>query len=186
MIDANCLPLLCDPDTHAPLQLGDGVLVNTESGRRYPIREGIPIFSESVSGKNRKSQAWYDLWAVPYDLSEPVYKRLFPKWDFRPDIIRELEVGPGARVLEVAVGTGANLRYIGADAEIFGLDVSLGMLRRCARNVQKWRRKAYLFQGEAERLPFRDEVFGTVFSLGAINYVRDRAREPPVTASGLG
>ena len=36
------------------------------------------------------------------------------KPDYRPEFLRELEIAPGARVLEVSVGTGTNLRYLPA------------------------------------------------------------------------
>jgi ubiquinone/menaquinone biosynthesis C-methylase UbiE len=48
------------------------------------------------------------------------------------------------------------------------------MLRKCARKVKEGRLNAELFQGEAERLPFRDGVFGSVFCFGAINFFRDQ------------
>ncbi len=40
----------------------------------------------------------------------------------------------------------------------------------------KWRRKAYLFQAEAERLPFKVGAFDCVFHSGGINFFTDQAR----------
>ncbi len=74
------------------------------------------------------------------------------------------------------MGTGANFPYFRRDVELFGLDVSWGMLRKCARRVEEGGLNAQLFQGEAERLPFRDEIFDSVFCVGAINFFRDQAR----------
>jgi SAM-dependent methyltransferase len=107
-MNPECLPLLCDPDTHAPLTMAQDALLDPESGARYPIRDGIPIFR--------------------------------------------------------------------TDAEFFGIDLSWGMLRRCVRNLTGWRRSAHLFQGEAERLPFRDAVFNSVCHVGGINFFNDKAR----------
>jgi ubiquinone/menaquinone biosynthesis C-methylase UbiE len=59
--------------------------------------------------------------------------------------------------------------------DFFGLDLSWGMLRRCRRNLRRWKRTAELFHGEAERLPFRDGVFDVVFHVGGINFFNDRA-----------
>jgi hypothetical protein len=52
-MDERILPLLCDPDTHDALELDTGALLNSKSGRRYPI---IPIFFEALSGSNKKYQ----------------------------------------------------------------------------------------------------------------------------------
>lgn len=98
------------------------------------------------------------------------------KPSYRLEFIHELEIGCGARVLEVSVGTGGNLRYLPADMEFLGLDLSWGMLRRCRHNVKSWQRKAQLFQGEAERLPFRDAIFDCVFHVGGINFFSGKVR----------
>jgi ubiquinone/menaquinone biosynthesis C-methylase UbiE len=175
-MDSRYLPLLCDPASHAPLQLAQDALVNLESGLRYPIRDGIPVFLQEVTGPNRRFQTMYDRLAPGYDLAERLYTWISRKPNYRLDFIRELEIPAGARVLEVSVGTGANLRYLRPDIEFFGLDLSWGMLRRCLRNLKSWRRAAQLFQGEAERLPFCDAVFDSVFHVGGINFFNDKTR----------
>jgi len=50
------------------------------------------------------------------------------------------------------------------------------MLAKCQRNLRKWRREAYLFHGEAESLPFKDETFDVVFHFGGINFFADKGR----------
>jgi len=42
--------------------------------------------------------------------------------------------------------------------------------------LKRWQRHAQLFQGEAERLPFRDAVFDCVFHVGGINFFSDKER----------
>jgi|SRR6266849_2749333 len=174
-MDAQILTLLSDPETHEALEFRPDALVNMRSGKRYPIRDGIPDFLEKVSGQNEKYQALYDRIAVFYDLSEKVYRWLKRKQDFRRAFIDELEVRSRARVLEVSVGTGANLRYLPSDIAFFGLDLSWGMLRQCRKNLWKWNRTAELFHGEAEHLPFREGVFDVVFHVGGINFFNDKA-----------
>lgn len=71
--DPQTLHLLCDPRTHVPLELSGDNLVNFESGRRYPIRDGIPVFLEEVTGPNRKYQTMYDRLAPGYDIAERIY-----------------------------------------------------------------------------------------------------------------
>jgi ubiquinone/menaquinone biosynthesis C-methylase UbiE len=174
-MDPNSLPLLCDPQTHEVLELQNNALVDVRSGRRYPLRDGIPDFLDNVSGQNKKYQELYDRIAAFYDLSEKLYVWLKHQRNFRRAYLDELEVPSSARVLEVSVGTGANLRYLPSGVALFGLGLSWGMLRRCRKNLQKWRRTAELFHGEAEHLPFRDNVFDVVFHVGGINFFNDEA-----------
>jgi ubiquinone/menaquinone biosynthesis C-methylase UbiE len=168
------LPLLCDPLTHESLELQGDSLVNAESGKRYRIRQGIPDFLDSVAGSNKKYQQLYDRIAVFYDPLLKLYEWLHPKMDLRSGYLGELEIPSGGRVLEVSVGTGANLNRLRDDIEFFGLDLSCGMLRQCRKNLRKWRRSAELFLGEAEHLPFRDEIFDAVFHVGGINFFSDK------------
>ena len=125
-MNPECLPLLCDPDTHAPLTMAQDALLNPESGARYPIRDGIPIFLKEVTGANSKYQRMYDRLAPGYDIAERLYTWISRKPNYRLEYIREPEIPSGARVLEVSVGAGANLRYLRTNAEFFGIDLSWG------------------------------------------------------------
>jgi ubiquinone/menaquinone biosynthesis C-methylase UbiE len=165
----------CDPLTKAPLSKSGDALVNPETGHRYGTRDGIPIFLEEVTGLNRKYQSMYDRLSYGYDFAERAYKWIVRKPDLRSDYIKELEIEPGARVLEVSVGTGANIPYLRQDAEFYGLDLSWGMLRQCARTLKKLRRQGVLCQGEAEHLPFPSAAFDCVFHVGGINFFNDKA-----------
>jgi ubiquinone/menaquinone biosynthesis C-methylase UbiE/uncharacterized protein YbaR (Trm112 family) len=174
-MEPDSLALLCDPDSHEALEFQPDALVNTRSGKRYPLRDGIPDFAAVVSGDNKKYEELYDRIAFLYDLSEALYRWLKHRQHFRKVFLDELEVRPGLRILEVSVGTGANVPYFPLEAAYFGLDLSWGMLRKCRRNLRKWKRVAELFRGEAEHLPFRDEVFDVVFHVGGINFFNDKA-----------
>ena len=176
--------LLCDPITYEALQLvstpGRGEeLVSVTSERRFLIRNGIPIFLENadVSGQNRRYQRLYDRLAPVYDISTRLYARLKSGGEEkrRREYLDELEIEPGAAVLEVSVGTGANLRYLPRTARYFGLDISWGMLMQCQRHVKSWKAEADLFQGAAEHLPFVDEAFDAVLHMGGINFFNNKA-----------
>jgi ubiquinone/menaquinone biosynthesis C-methylase UbiE len=175
-MESEVLSLLCDPDTRYDFELEGSTLRNTATGRVYPIRDGIPLFVSTLTGPNLRYQALYDRLAPGYDLAESFYRVILRKPDFRLEIMAELEVAAQMRVLEVGVGTGANVRYLPPDIEFFGLDISWGMLRKCRKTVRKSRCKAHLFHGEASRLPFRAEVFDCVYHVGGINFFSDPAR----------
>jgi ubiquinone/menaquinone biosynthesis C-methylase UbiE len=179
--------LLCNPFNHEPLRLVSeqrqegGVLewlAGEDSGQMFPIQSGIPIFlkEEIVTGANKRYQKLYDRIARWYDIFERIGARLTAGGQdrVRHEVVKDIAVRSGDRVLEVSIGTGINLRYLPGAADFFGLDISLGMLRRCLRNLTKWKRQAELFQGTAEQLPFKDAVFDVVFHFGGINYFNDR------------
>lgn len=185
---AEFLDLVCDPINHDALQIKTEpdprghtreYLLNPKTGQRFPIRDGIPSFlqPEDVSGSNLKYQAMYDRFAPFYDFSTwaySVWKGGGTKARLS-EYLDELEVKDGDRVLEVSVGTGRNLQFLPRDAHFFGLDISRGMLKQCRRNAAKWKLDVTLFEGSAERLPFRDEAFDVVFHFGGINFFNDKA-----------
>jgi ubiquinone/menaquinone biosynthesis C-methylase UbiE len=181
--------ILRSPVTHEPLQLvtepkPDGsiqdVLVSILSGERFPLRDGIPVFLDesALTGPNQKYERFYNQIARFYDVSLKLFARLEggSERKFRYEYLRELELRYGDRVLEVSIGTGANLHYLPSNARYYGLDISWGMLQQCQRNLKKWRRDAELFLGDAEALPFEDSMFDVVFHVGGINAFSDRAQ----------
>ncbi len=170
MRDAN-IELLSDPDTKEPVFLQSGDLCTVDATKRYPVREGVPVFAAVASGANARYQRLYDRLAPLYDPALAIARRWMG--DFRWDFLQELEVTSNSNVLEVSVGTADNLRYLRDDINFLGLDISWNMLRRARRNVRRWGLAADFVQGEAERLPFRNAVFDVVFHVGGINFFDD-------------
>jgi ubiquinone/menaquinone biosynthesis C-methylase UbiE/uncharacterized protein YbaR (Trm112 family) len=180
--------LLCRPGTREPLRLASvpgsestqEVLVGVHSGERFHIRDGIPLLLDesNVFGVNRRYQGIYNRVAGLYDAAIKLFAYLAGGGEahFRGEYLRELEVQDGDRVLEVSIGTGANLHYLPVKATYFGLDLSWGMLKRCQRNLNRWRREAELILGNAEELPLVDESFDTVLHVGGINAFNDPAK----------
>ncbi len=75
------------------------------------------------------------------------------------------------KVLEVAVGTGANLPYYSPEVDVTGIDLSEGMLGRARVRARAEGLNVDLRQGDATRLPFGDNEFDAVvctFSLCSI------------------
>jgi ubiquinone/menaquinone biosynthesis C-methylase UbiE len=181
--------LLCAPGSHEPLRLASesgpsgslqDVLVGVNSGQQFPIRDGIPFLLDQskVVGPNQRYQRAYDRAAGLYDGGIRLFG-IFAgggEGHFRKEYLAELEVSDGTRLLEVSIGTGANLHYLPPTLDFYGVDISSGMLKRCQRNLKRWQLEAELILGNAEDLPLRDETFDAVLHVGGINAFSDRAR----------
>ena len=87
-----------------------------------------------------------------------------------PDILgvsrlrRRLLQRASGRVLEVAVGTGKNLRYYPASCRISGVDVSSEMLSVARKRAAKLSMNVSFSLADAEALPFPGKSFDTVVS----------------------
>jgi ubiquinone/menaquinone biosynthesis C-methylase UbiE/uncharacterized protein YbaR (Trm112 family) len=147
---------------------------------RYPIIGGIPHFiqPQALTGLNKRFAHMYDWASWGY--------RAFSKIAFayigmseeqgRREVTDRLEP-KGGRVLEVSVGPGVNLPYLVGRAdvgEIFGLDISLGQLKRCREYVAHRGWDVQLQLGNAEQLPYQDNTFEAVFHIGGINFFNDK------------
>ena len=191
------LDILCDPDTKKPLKQirkdGRDGLAPEASGREYPVVDGIPIFfsDQEMTGSNRKYRDFYDKIAFFYDLYIALISLLCRKkgWHAaRSELIRPVCSVPvrasketpygvtinADRILEVGIGTGLNLELLPKDTRYFGVDISWKMLSRCRRRAARLQREACLCLAQAEALPFRDESFEAVFSVGGFNFFTDK------------
>jgi ubiquinone/menaquinone biosynthesis C-methylase UbiE len=158
---------------------GQEVLVS-QSGERFPIRNGIPDFlkPEDLTGSNRKYNQLYETIGGFYDSTQKFMGALL--YGGRDHIflsyLRFLEIKPGDSVLETSVGTGLNFQYLPNGVKLFGLDLSAEMLANCQVNLRRWDMDAELFHGNAESLPFTDNLFDVVFHAGGINFFNDKAK----------
>jgi methyltransferase, ubiE/COQ5 family len=95
----------------------------------------------AVTGDNQRYMSMYDWMARWYDFGERWIGKLkygdgIP--NMRRQLMQELPWRNGCSALYVSIGTGADLRYLPASIDpatldLVGLDISLGMLRRCRR-----------------------------------------------------
>jgi demethylmenaquinone methyltransferase / 2-methoxy-6-polyprenyl-1,4-benzoquinol methylase len=98
---------------------------------------------------------------------------------WRKKMVRALELPAGAKVLDLATGTGA-VALLAArrhnDAEVIGLDPSPKMLELGRQKVEAegLGERVRLELGEAEQLPFPDESFDGVTVAFGIRNVADR------------
>jgi phosphatidylethanolamine/phosphatidyl-N-methylethanolamine N-methyltransferase len=99
----------------------------------------------------------YDRIAPLYDLLDAVYER---SWKGR--LRAELFAHARGRVLDVGIGTGANIAHYPRECAVVGIDSSRGMLERAADRARSRRRALDLFQMNLLDLAFADHTFDTV------------------------
>lgn len=100
-----------------------------------------------------------------YDRTARMYDLMQAPMDWFGGDARRRRVISAARgsVLEVGIGTGANLDLYPEDvSDLVGVDISAGMLRRAEGRASKARMPVRLQQADVEVLPFADRTFDTV------------------------
>jgi phosphatidylethanolamine/phosphatidyl-N-methylethanolamine N-methyltransferase len=107
------------------------------------------------------------------------YELLFARF-FRERIhlaVRSLNIPPGARVLEIGVGTGLSLDAYPHHAQVTGIDLSQDMLRQAQEKVDEmgWRH-IELRQMDALNLGFPDEHFDYLMAFHVVSVVPDHDR----------
>ena len=190
-----CRGRLTFEGTLASDELHQGVLRCAQCGPRWPVRDGVPLLVDEarVRRADRCMRVLYD-WLAP--LHDPLTRALFPPLQgtsegaARDRYMSRLELpalqprhGERLRILEVGVGAGANLALLDRDlppdldVELWGLDLSLGMLARCRRRLARSPgRPAHLLIADAHALPFPDACFDRVFHVGGIGGYGDPSR----------
>lgn len=90
---------------------------------------------------------------------------------------RMLELFPGARLLEVGVGTGLSLPSLPRSVEITGIDLSAKMLDQCRKRIQAEKmNNVRLMRMDATHLDFPDNFFDRVLAAYFISTVPEPVR----------
>ena len=130
-----------------------------------------------LSGRNRIAADFYD---GPGWIRFRPWERLFLTFQggarrARRQILRHLDGLPAAaRVLEVGIGDGENLRFVPEGWTMYGADLARGPLLGCVERSPGI--SGRLAWAEAEALPFAAATFDACYSVGGFNYYRDHAR----------
>jgi len=146
-------------------------------GRPHPQDNGVLEAIGPLEGRNRIVAAFYD---GPGWIRFRKWERLFLSVQggakrARMSILRHVVAldRPDARVLEVGIGDGENLRFLPASWTIYGVDIARTQLVACQQHHPQLRGR--LAWAEAERLPFPDETFDACYSIGGFTYYGDHA-----------
>jgi phosphatidylethanolamine/phosphatidyl-N-methylethanolamine N-methyltransferase len=111
-----------------------------------------------------------------YNTYSGVYDFLFGKVfqsgrELGPEL---LDLFPGAKLLEVGIGTGLSLPLLPRNIEFTGIDLSQGMLEKAQERAEEMRlRNVRLLKMDATRLEFPDASFDRVFAAYFISTVPD-------------
>ena len=108
-----------------------------------------------------------------------LYEKIFsPFFEKRiHSVIRGLNIPPGARVLEVGIGTGLSMAAYPLHCEVTGVDLAADMLDRAQQKAEEngWRHFR-LMKMDALNLEFPDNTFDYVTSFHVISVVPDPVR----------
>ena len=126
----------------------------------------------AVANTQPHESALYYEFSHLYDL---VFGRVFYPRIVR--VIRSLAIEPGARVLEIGVGTGLSLDAYPHHCQVTGIDLAPEMLERAQDRVNRngWRHVT-LQQGDALNLAFPADAFDYVMAFHVVSVVPDPQR----------
>jgi ubiquinone/menaquinone biosynthesis C-methylase UbiE len=164
-----------------------GTLVSGD-GRRYPVIRGIPhiLYPDKLSPLEERTQLEYDR------VADRIYDAAVD-WQFaaflededavREDMVDELDVHGGDRVLEIGCGTGRDsyrlAGRLGEGGALFMQDLSPNMVFACQQRMSA-RAERMPFRCSLEysvcnatHLPFPDGFFDRVFHFGGLNQFGD-------------
>ena len=109
-------------------------------------------------------------------LYDMIFQRIF--FPRIASVIESLHIPPGARVLEVGVGTGLSLSAYPTHCDVVGIDLAQDMLDQADEKIreQGWRHIT-LRQMDALNLGFPDDSFDYVMAFHVVSVVPDAARK---------
>ncbi len=132
---------------------------------------GTTIDRRAPSSATRGVARVYDRIAFLYDLYDAPMNALGGRKRRRQLIARA-----HGKVLEVGIGTGANLDLYPAGIDLVGIDVSPRMLAKARRRASRLGANVALREADIERLPFPDATFDTVVATCVFCSVADPDR----------
>lgn len=189
------LSLLCCPKSRAPLELAEdheraadgeileGILASP-SGDRYPIRGGIPRFVDDPQYNASWDYKWTEIdqgRGLNYritDPNDPAY-RLHDLFDRNNHEGRAYRRAAGGIALDIGCGVGQyswRLLEEAAPRKVVALDLTRGvdLFRRIMlERFPQHRQRILMVQASVFAMPFRDETFDYVFSLGVLMHTGD-------------
>jgi len=131
---------------------------------------------DSLRGRDAISAAFYDGpgWVRFRPWERGFLRMVGGEIRARMEILNHLPRADRALVLEVGIGDGENVDLLPEGWRLFGVDLARTQLEVCRRRFPFMTDR--LFHAQAAKLPFDDETFDAVFSIGGFNYYDDHAQ----------
>src|SRR3970040_862282 len=111
-----------------------------------------------------------------YSEFAPLYDRVFGKMFYNrlERVIEDLDIPPGAQVLEVGAGTGTSFPAYPAHCNVTGVDLAPDMLARARQKIENngWSHLK-VFEMNALDLKFPDDSFDFVMAFHVVTVVPD-------------
>jgi SAM-dependent methyltransferase len=174
------------PACQGPLRQEEGLLRCPACAHAYPIREGIPDFlgeelARSADPELRRMR-FIDRMAGIYEtrLWYPIVLKVYggmrsPSFAQLIRIVAQKVQPVEGRVLDIACGPGTYGRRVASPSkEVFGIDVSMGMLRQgVAYTAKEGISKVHFARARVEALPFADRLFDATLCCGSLHLFTD-------------
>lgn len=113
--------------------------------------------------KEKINELFFDKWSKSYD------RTIFQFWmrGFQRQVLKELKLRKDTKVLDVSCATGQLLNKLKDKAELYGVDISLGMLKIANKLLGD---QVVLKKAEVHNLPFPDDYFDYVITTEAFHH----------------
>ncbi len=147
------------------------ILLEEKSGiKKHPRTQSAAFLADKT-----RAAAFYRIFSAVYDTVNV---------HFYTDAMREqatslADISSSSKVLDVGCGTGYTTQAILSKQKtggVFGIDLTSQQLKRASRNLKTAKTRLSLCRGDAEHLPFREQTFDSVVSVGALEYFADPKR----------
>ena len=171
---------------HHPLKQENGMLCCAGCSEVYPIVNGIPDFIREELAQSAdpvlRRMRFIDRMARIYEsrLWYPIVLNIYggfrsPSFPHLIDKVTTKVQRVSGRVLDVACGPGTYGRRVASSSkEVFGIDISMGMLRQGAAYVkQDGIPNTHFARARVESLPFEEGFFDAALCCGSLHLFAD-------------
>lgn len=101
----------------------------------------------------------------------------YKKWAlFYKALMKKRGIKKGARVLEIACGTGRLSELLADDFDLSCLDISEEMLSLCESRLRRAGKCAHIMRGDMTRLCFFEDFDAVLISCDGLNYILDEEK----------